>query len=111
LNRIDEILIFHRLSRAQLERIAEIQFGHLAQRLLERGITVTLTDRARKVLAQRGHDPAFGARPLKRLIQREIENPLARRLLAGEFGEGDRLEVDTHEGAFTVTLRAPDARK
>jgi ATP-dependent Clp protease ATP-binding subunit ClpB len=102
LNRIDEVLIFHRLTREQLERIAEIQFGHLERRLLERGITVTLTDAARRVLAERGYDPAFGARPLKRLIQREIENPLARRLLAGEFGEGDHLKIDTHEDAFTV---------
>ena len=101
LNRIDETLIFHRLTKDELERIVEIQFARLAARLEDRGITLTLTEAARKTLADRGYDPAFGARPLKRLIQKEIENPLARRILAGEFGEGDAMEVDAHEGALT----------
>jgi len=101
LNRIDDVLVFHRLGKEQIREIAAIQFGHLAQRLAERGITAELTEAARDTLAERGYDPAFGARPLKRLIQREIENPLARRILAGEFGEGDKLVVDAHEGAFT----------
>ncbi len=101
LNRVDETLIFRRLTREQLTSIVDIQFARLASRLEGRGITVTLTDAARTVLGNRGYDPAFGARPLKRLIQREIENPLARRLLAGEFGEGDSIEVDAHEGALT----------
>ena len=101
LNRIDETLIFHRLTKGELERIVDIQFARLAGRLEDRGITLTLTEAARKTLADRGYDPAFGARPLKRLIQKEIENPLARRILAGEFGEGDAMEVDAHEGALT----------
>jgi ATP-dependent Clp protease ATP-binding subunit ClpB len=101
LNRIDDVLVFHRLGKEQLEEIAGIQFRLLEARLAERGIAIRLTDAARRTLAERGHDPAFGARPLKRLIQREIGNPLAKRILAGEFGEGDQLEVDAHEGAFT----------
>jgi len=101
LNRIDDVLVFHRLGKEQLEEIAGIQFRMLQARLAERGIAIRLTDAARRALAERGYDPAFGARPLKRLIQREIGNPLAKRILAGEFGEGDQLEVDAHEGAFT----------
>jgi ATP-dependent Clp protease ATP-binding subunit ClpB len=101
LNRIDETIIFHRLRREHLEKIADIQFGYLEKRLESRGITIELSEKARKVLADRGYDPVFGARPLKRLIQKEIQNPLARRILSGEFGEGDVLEVDEHEGAFT----------
>ncbi|MHC4135579.1 MAG: ATP-dependent chaperone ClpB [Planctomycetota bacterium] len=102
LNRIDDVLVFRRLGKAQLEEIAGIQFRLLEARLAERGIAIRLTDAARRTLAERGYDPAFGARPLKRLIQREIENPLAKRILAGEFGEGDQLVVDAHEGAFTL---------
>jgi ATP-dependent Clp protease ATP-binding subunit ClpB len=94
LNRIDDVLVFHRLKQSDLVKIAGIQFEQLAKRLLERGITLELTDRARDWLAERGYDPAFGARPLKRLLQRDIENPLARRILSGDFGEGDRVTVD-----------------
>jgi len=101
LNRIDETLIFRRLTKQELERIVDIQFARLQDRLEERGITIALTEAARKTLAERGYDPAFGARPLKRLIQKEIENPLARRILGSEFGEGDAIEVDAHEGALT----------
>jgi len=101
LNRIDETLIFHRLDRSHLARIAEIQFGLLQSRARERGIELSMTDDARDELAERGFDPVFGARPLKRLMQREIENSLARRILSGEFGEGDRIEIAAHEGAFT----------
>ena len=101
LNRIDETLIFRRLTKQELERIVDIQFARLQGRLAERGIAIALTESARKTLADRGYDPAFGARPLKRLIQKEIENPLARRILGSEFGEGDAIEVDAHEGALT----------
>jgi len=101
LNRIDETLFFHRLKKDELEKIVDIQFRRLQERLEERGIAISLTEAARKTMADRGYEPAFGARPLKRLIQREIENPLARRILSGEFGEGDALEVDSHEGALT----------
>ncbi|MFB3066431.1 MAG: AAA family ATPase, partial [Planctomycetota bacterium] len=105
LNRIDETILFHRLERAHLERVAAIQMQRLQHRVADRGITLQVSDDALAELAQRGYDPVFGARPLKRLIQREIENPLARRILAGEFGQGDTLEVTTHEGAFTFRKR------
>jgi ATP-dependent Clp protease ATP-binding subunit ClpA len=105
LNRIDETLIFDRLTMEELASIVDIQFARLTARLHDRGIGITLTKKARTELAERGFDPAFGARPLKRLIQKEIENPLARRILAGEFGDGDALEVDAHEGAFTFRKR------
>jgi ATP-dependent Clp protease ATP-binding subunit ClpB len=94
LNRIDEVLVFRRLTQEELVRIAGIQFDHLARRLAERGITLKLSDRAKEWLAERGYDPAFGARPLKRLLQKEIENPLAKDILSGHFGEGDRVTVD-----------------
>ena len=101
LNRIDESIIFHPLGKEQLESIAQIQFERLAARVRERGIEISLTEAARDSLAERGYDPLFGARPLKRLIVKEIENTLARRILAGEFGQGDRVVIDSHEGAFT----------
>jgi ATP-dependent Clp protease ATP-binding subunit ClpB len=101
LNRIDEVIIFHRLSREHMERIAGIQFERLARRLEARGIRAEISDGAKSALAERGYDPVFGARPLKRLLQKEVENVLARRILAGDFGEGDTVRVDAHEGAFT----------
>ena len=107
LNRIDETLYFHRLKKEELEKIVDIQFRRLQKRLEQRGIAISLSESARKTMADRGYEPAFGARPLKRLIQREIENPLARRILSGEFGEGDALEVDSHEGALTFRKLEP----
>jgi ATP-dependent Clp protease ATP-binding subunit ClpB len=93
--------VFRRLTQEELVRIAGIQFDHLARRLAERGIALEITDRARGWLAERGYDPAFGARPLKRLLQKEIENPLAKDLLSGRFGEGDRVTVDlSGDGKF-----------
>ena len=94
LNRIDEIVIFNALSREDIKKIVDIQFAALAARLKDRGLSVSLTDRAREHLAEVGFDPVFGARPLKRTIQKEIQDPLALRLLAGEFKEGDRILVD-----------------
>jgi ATP-dependent Clp protease ATP-binding subunit ClpB len=101
LNRIDEVLIFHQLTREDLERIAEIQVGHLRRRLADRKIALALTKAATTKLARDGYDPVYGARPLKRLIQQEIENPLARNLIAGEFDEGDEVTVDVSGDRFT----------
>ncbi len=94
LNRVDDIVIFHRLSQDHLRQIVDIQVHGLERRLSERKITVELSDKAREFLAERGFDPAYGARPLKRLIQKEISDVLARKLLAGDFAEGDRIEID-----------------
>ncbi|HEY7512243.1 MAG TPA: AAA family ATPase, partial [Vicinamibacteria bacterium] len=95
LNRIDEIVIFRSLGPEQIEQIVGIQMRDVQKRLGERKIAIELTDEARKVLAERGYDPVFGARPLKRVIQRVIENPLAVEVLAGKFREGDHIIVDS----------------
>jgi ATP-dependent Clp protease ATP-binding subunit ClpB len=97
LNRIDEIVIFRALGPEDIEKIVGIQMRDLQKRLAERKITVELSDEARKVLAERGYDPVFGARPLKRVIQRMIENPLAVEVLGGTFREGDHVIVDTRD--------------
>ncbi len=94
LNRIDDIIIFHPLTMNQLKTIVDIQLNLLKKRLLEKKIELTLTDGAKGYLAAIGYDPVFGARPLKRLIQRDILNPLALRILSGEFKEGDKVKVD-----------------
>jgi ATP-dependent Clp protease ATP-binding subunit ClpB len=97
LNRIDEIVTFRALGPEQIEKIVEIQMRDLRRRLAERKIAVELTAEARKTLAERGYDPVFGARPLKRAIQRMIENPLAVEILGGKFREGDHIIVDTRD--------------
>ncbi len=94
LNRIDEIVIFHALGLAQIERIVEIQLRELRQRLAERKITLDLTDAAKELVAREGFDPVFGARPLKRTIQKDLVQLLAVRLLQGEFSDGDTIVVD-----------------
>ena len=96
LNRIDEIVVFRALQREQIERIVEIQLGHLKRRLADRRMELEVTDAAKALLAREGYDPTFGARPLKRTIQRLIQDPLALRLLEGEFKEGDTITVDAH---------------
>src|SRR5918996_1712400 len=106
-NRIDEIVVFEPLDRDDLRQIVDIQVGLLAQRLAQRSLSVELTDAAREHLVGAGYDPTFGARPLKRLIQRELQDPLAMKLLAGEVAEGDTVVVDAVEGGLTLTARKP----
>jgi ATP-dependent Clp protease ATP-binding subunit ClpB len=106
LNRIDEIVEFKPLTKDQLGEIVELQLERLRVRLAERGIELELTDEAKQVLAEAGWDPSYGARPLKRAIQRMIENPLALRLLEGDFGEGDAVRVDAKDGQLFFE-RAP----
>ena len=101
LNRIDDTVIFHRLSRDDLGRIVELQVDQLAGRLREKGIEVELTDDARTLLGNLGYDPTYGARPLKRVIQRQLIDKLALKLLEGEFREGDSVEVDAEGGELT----------
>jgi len=98
LNRIDEIVEFHPLSREQLGAIVELQLARLRARLAERGISLELTDAAKEVVTEAGWDPTYGARPLKRALQRLVENPLALRLLEGEFADGDTVRVDARDG-------------
>ena len=98
LNRIDEIVVFDALDKEQLASIAELQLERLRARLAERKLSLELTDAAKEVLAEAGWDPTYGARPLKRALQRLVENPLAQRLLEGEFAEGDTIRVDAQNG-------------
>ena len=93
LNRIDEVIIFHRLPETSLYRVVDNMLGDLRTRLAERGLTLELTDAARAWLVQNGYDEAYGARPLRRLIQKEVENALARQVLGNEFTEGDSVRV------------------
>jgi len=108
LNRIDEVIEFHALTREQLAEIVELQLARLRERLGERTIGLRLTDEAKETIAEAGWDPTYGARPLKRALQRLVENPLALRLLEGEFAEGDTVLVDAREGEL-VFEKAPVA--
>jgi ATP-dependent Clp protease ATP-binding subunit ClpB len=102
LNRIDEVVVFNPLGREQIKYIVDIQLDSLRKRLQERNITLTLTERAKNILAEEGYDPSFGARPLKRSIQRLVQDALAKRILNGEFADGSHIEVDEgHEGTLT----------
>ena len=94
LNRIDETIVFHPLQKGQLVKIVDVQLEHLRKRLADRHLTLSISDRAKKLLAEEGYDPVYGARPLKRVIQQRLENPLAQRILSGEYGEGDVVNVD-----------------
>jgi ATP-dependent Clp protease ATP-binding subunit ClpB len=94
LNRIDEIVVFHPLSREHLAEIVDIQLRHVAVRLAERGYSLEVSEAAREYLAEVGYDPDYGARPLKRAIQRELQDPLALKVLSGEFHEGDTIQVE-----------------
>jgi ATP-dependent Clp protease ATP-binding subunit ClpB len=105
-NRVDEIIVFEPLGREEIAQIVDIQLRVLEQRLAERKLSIRLTPAAREYLANKGYDPSFGARPLKRLIQREIQDVLAVKLLAGEVGEGDTIEIDAKDGALTFQTAA-----
>jgi ATP-dependent Clp protease ATP-binding subunit ClpB len=105
LNRIDEIVVFHRLTMEDLTEIVDIQIARLQARLSERQIKLQVTEEAKRMLARDGYDPVYGARPLKRLIQREIENRLAERMLSGEFSDGDVVEIDV-EGEHLTFRKA-----
>jgi ATP-dependent Clp protease ATP-binding subunit ClpB len=109
LNRIDETVIFHGLDLAELRRIVRVQLDRLAATLRERGWGLAATDRAVEALAREGYDPAFGARPLKRAIQRAVQNPLALRILEGAFPGGATIGVDYEGGEFTFAATAPPA--
>ncbi len=95
LNRIDEIIIFHNLTSDQIGEILEIQVGRLNQRLCEKGVDLALSDNVKKLLSEKGYDPVYGARPLKRAIQQYIENPLAMEILKGNIGQGTTIQADT----------------
>jgi ATP-dependent Clp protease ATP-binding subunit ClpB len=98
INRIDDIVVFHPLGTVQIRSIVDIQLGYLRKRLQERNMELSLDDAARDLLGEAGFDPVYGARPLKRAIQQQIENPLAQRILQGSFGPGDRIKVTARDG-------------
>ncbi len=106
LNRIDDTVIFHRLSRQDIDRIVELQVVQLVGRVHERGIEIELTEAARTLLGNLGYDPVYGARPLKRVIQKQLVDKLALRILQGEFGDGDFVRIDAVDGDLTFTKSA-----
>jgi ATP-dependent Clp protease ATP-binding subunit ClpB len=103
LNRIDEIIIFDRLDGSQITSIVDIQLRRLLERLERQNITLTLDDSAKAFLGREGYDPAYGARPLKRVIQREILDPLSLQILDGHFGEGDKINAAANGGGLVFT--------
>jgi ATP-dependent Clp protease ATP-binding subunit ClpB len=102
LNRLDEIIMFCRLAREHMVGIVDIQIARLTHRLAERHINLVLDDKARNWLAETGYDPAYGARPLKRVIQKELQDKLANQLLAGTIADGSRVEVNGWEGGLHI---------
>ena len=106
LNRVDEIVIFHRLALGHLREIAKIQLRHVSQLLGKRRVSIELSDAATDLLIDEGYDPVYGARPLKRILQRRLIDPLALQLIQGEIGEGDHVMVDARDGelVFEVVL-------
>ena len=102
INRIDEIIVFHQITRDQMKRIVEIQVNRLRPRLADRHITLHLSDAAKDLLAAEGYDPQYGARPLKRVIQKEVENRVARGILDGTIRDGDTVEIDAPDGKLVL---------
>jgi ATP-dependent Clp protease ATP-binding subunit ClpB len=109
LNRVDEIILFHRLKRSDMARIVDIQMRHLAKLLEERKITVALEPAAREWLAEKGWDPAYGARPLKRVIQKSVQDPLAELILSGRIKDGERVTIGVKSGELVFNGKAPTA--
>jgi ATP-dependent Clp protease ATP-binding subunit ClpB len=107
LNRIDEIVVFHSLGREHLAEIVNIQLRRVKHLLADKGYHLKVTDSAREYLAEAGYDPTFGARPLKRAIQRELQDPLALKILASEFAEGDTIHVERGPEGLTFSTTEP----
>jgi ATP-dependent Clp protease ATP-binding subunit ClpB len=107
LNRVDEVVVFHPLTRDELRQIVDIQLATLRKRLEERKIVLELSDKARDYLAENGYDPSYGARPLKRMIQREIETVLARKLISGEVRDGSKVKVDAGSKGLEFSSSGP----
>jgi ATP-dependent Clp protease ATP-binding subunit ClpB len=108
ITRLDEIVVFHLLEEEPIRAIARIQIGYLKDRLAEREMALDVSDAALDLLGEAGFDPVYGARPLKRAIRAQLENPLAQEILAGHFKPGDRVQVDVQDGqlSFGATVEA-----
>jgi ATP-dependent Clp protease ATP-binding subunit ClpB len=111
LNRVDDIILFHRLKRQHMGAIVDIQLGRLQKLLSERKITVSLSEEAKAKLAEMGYDPAYGARPLKRVIQKHVQDPLAEEILSGRVKDGDAVEVEVRGGNFVFNGAVAEVRK
>jgi ATP-dependent Clp protease ATP-binding subunit ClpB len=109
INRIDEVVVFHALSESHIASIARIQLKGLEKRLAQMEMTLDVTDAALAEIAKAGFDPVYGARPLKRAIQNELENPLAKEILSGRFGPKDTIRVDARDGVFGFEKAAEQA--
>jgi ATP-dependent Clp protease ATP-binding subunit ClpB len=105
LNRVDEVIIFHQLTREHIKQIVDLQFTQLKKRLADRRIEVELTEDAKELLVREGYDPAYGARPLKRTIQQLVLDPLAVKVLEGEFKDGDTITVDVEAGSIVFSQK------
>jgi ATP-dependent Clp protease ATP-binding subunit ClpB len=105
LNRVDDVILYHQLSREHLDRIVEIQLGRVRRLLADRRIELELTPEAKKLLADKGYDPHYGARPLKRVIQRLVQDPLAVKILEGEFPEGSKVQADARASGDALEFR------
>ena len=103
LNRVDEIIVFNTLTQDQIKQIVRLMAGEVQERLLGHKVTFDLSEAALEWLIKEGYDPVFGARPLRRALQRYIENPLAKKLLSGEFSEGNHIEVNVAKGQLTFS--------
>jgi ATP-dependent Clp protease ATP-binding subunit ClpB len=110
LNRVDEIILFHRLKREQMGAIVDIQMARLQKLLDDRKVTVELSAEARNWLADKGYDPAFGARPLKRVIQKHVQDPLAEKILAGDVKDGDNVRIGVKGDALTFEAKGKAAK-
>ena len=109
LNRVDEIILFHRLRRSEMGAIVDIQLSRLGKLLVDRKIELTLDDEARFWLAEKGYDPAYGARPLKRVVQKYVQDPLAEKILLGEVGEGSHVTVSAGSDRLVFVVAADTA--
>jgi len=106
LNRVDEVIVFHALTEEQLEEIVDIQLERVRRRLAERRIQLDLSSAAKRHLVKTGYDPVYGARPLKRAIQKEVETPFGRKILAGDVRDGQHIKVDYDEKRGDLTFNA-----
>ncbi|HSG40531.1 MAG TPA: type VI secretion system ATPase TssH, partial [Thermoanaerobaculia bacterium] len=111
LNRVDDIVLFKPLRLAEIEKIVDLQTEDLRRRLIDRGVRLELTEAAREHVARQGYDPVYGARPLKRYLQHELESKIARALVAGEVTDGSMVKVDARGGVLAVEIENPVAKE